>query len=135
MGSRQGAFTIIELLVVLVIMSLGGALIAPDLWNVFERSNERGKVLELAIELKKVQRSAYQNGKAVDIDFLGPRGRASVLPRLPDGWTLLSATPIEFLPTGVTNGGKLVMESNSGRQWQLELGPLQGAIDIQPFVE
>lgn len=128
----QPGFTLIELLVVLAIAGAIGALVAPNMWNSYQRSNERHQVLGFAHELMALRRELHFSGESLNLekDILLSIESGSQLPSLPDGWLVASQSPIYFLPTGVTNGGLIVFNSPLGRIWELSIQPLDGQITI-----
>ena len=128
----QSGFTLIELLVVLAIAGAIGALVAPNMWNSYQRSSERHQVLNFANELMALRRELHFSGSSISLaeDVLVTGGSDTRLPNLPEGWLVASQSPIYFLPTGVTNGGLIVFNSPLGRVWELAIQPLDGQIKI-----
>lgn len=121
------AFTLVELLVVLVMLSLMGAFVGPNLWKQYARSTERKEILGLYQQLLGERKMAYRHGRSRVID----KDAREFLQQLPDGWILESMEPISFLPSGVSSGGKMVFKTSSGNQWSLTLTPLDGKAVIE----
>lgn len=121
------AFTLVELLVVLVMLSLMGAFVGPNLWKQYARSSERNEILGLYQQLLDERKMAYRHGRSRVID----KDAREFLQQLPDGWVLESMEPISFLPSGVSSGGKMVFKTSSGNQWSLTLTPLDGKAVIE----
>lgn len=121
------AFTLVELLVVLVMLSLMGAFVGPNLWKQYARSSERNEILGLYQQLLDERKMAYRQGRSHIID----KDSREFLQQLPDGWVLESMEPISFLPSGVSSGGKVVFKTSSGNQWSLTLTPLDGKAVIE----
>lgn len=121
------AFTLVELLVVLVMISLMGAFVGPNLWKQYARTTERNEILSIYQQLLNERKSAYQQGATRIVSFDTDQFQK----RLPDGWVLESQEPITFLPSGVTSGGKLIFKTSSGNQWQLILTSLDGKAVIE----
>ena len=125
-------FTLIELLVVLAIAGAIGALVAPNMWGSYQRSNERHQVLGFAHELMALRRELHFSGESLSLeeDTLVADKNNTQLPSLPDGWLVAKQSPIYFLPTGVTSGGLILLNSPLGRVWELSIQPLDGQITI-----
>lgn len=120
-------FTLIELLVVLVLLSLMGAFVGPNIWKQYARVTELADVELIHEALLRERRLSYASGQAFTVDSaFVPLQRA-----LPDGWELLAAGPIYFLPSGVTSGGSVSLQSQSGNKWRLQLSPLDGRAKIE----
>ena len=130
--SRLG-FTLIELLVVLSIAATVGALVGPNLWQSYQRANERLLVINYAQDVTTIRRGLMQSKRSVFIgeDELTMVNSSTGFPEIPTGWTIVANTEIYFLPTGVTTGGHLAFESPTGRAWRLRLGVLDGKIDVE----
>jgi len=129
---RHCGFTLIELLVVLAIAGAIGALVAPNMWNSYQRATERQQVLNFANELMALRRDLHFSGESLNLaeDALVTGDNNSLLPSLPDGWLVAKQSPIYFLPTGATNGGLILLNSPLGRVWELAIQPLDGRITI-----
>lgn len=122
-----GGFTLVELLVVLVLLSVMGAFVGPNMWKQYARASERAEIEVIHETLLRERKLAYASGQSftVDAQFL-PLQRA-----IPEGWELLASEPIYFLPSGVTNGGTVNLLAESGNKWQLVLSPLDGKANIE----
>ena len=125
-------FTLIELLVVLAITATIGGLVGPDLWQSYQRANERLAVIDYGQELTAMRRGLMKKKRSLSVaeDELSIVKSNAGLPELLTGWTIVANTEIFFLPTGVTNGGTIDFESPTGRAWRLNLGVLDGKIDV-----
>jgi prepilin-type N-terminal cleavage/methylation domain-containing protein len=132
-GVSQPGFTLIELLVVLSIAATVGALVGPNLWQSYQRANERLLVINYAREVTAMRRGLMATKRSISVaeDELSIASSKSGLPDLPAGWAIVANTEIFFLPTCVTNGGHLAFESPTGRAWRLNLGVLDGKIDVE----
>lgn len=131
-GVSQAGFTLIELLVVLAIAATIGGLVGPNLWQSYQRANERLLVINYAQDVSTVRRSLMQAKRSIFTakDELTRRKSSTEFPTIPPGWTIVANTELYFLPTGVTNGGQIAFESPTGRRWKLRLGVLDGKADI-----
>ncbi len=125
-------FTLIELLVVLAIVGALGALAGPNMWNSYQRANERYQVLGVANQLMERRRQAHFQGESLHVpeNYLVAGTLESPLLQLPPGWVIESHTKIYFLPSGATNGGLILLISPLGRQWKLFIQPLDGRVTV-----
>lgn len=126
------AFTLIELLIVLAIVGATSAMVAPNLWKSFQRTTERQQVMDYAHQLMALRRQLHLSGNSLQLsnNQLTQKQTIPDLPSVPDGWLISANTPLFFLPTGVTNGGRIIFNSPTGRRWELLLQPLDGQISI-----
>lgn len=131
--SRSRGFTLVELLVVLTIAATVGALVGPNLWQSYQRANERLTVINYAHELTVIRRALMKSKRSLSVgtDELSVANVNARLPELATGWVIVANTEIFFLPTGVTNGGQIDFESPGGRSWRLNLGVLDGKLDVE----
>ncbi|MBT5702949.1 MAG: type II secretion system protein [Gammaproteobacteria bacterium] len=131
-GDRRAGFTLIELLVVLAIAATIGGLVGPNLWQSYQRANERLLVINYAQDVTTVRRGLMQTKRSIFIaeDELTMRKLSAEFPAIPTGWAIVANTELYFLPTGVTTGGQIAFESPTGRRWKLRLGVLDGKADI-----
>ncbi len=131
--SRLSGFTLIELLIVLVLIGLAGSMVAPNLWTAYEKAHERKTVQDIAASIQDLRLKAFHSGKSILLPAVSSAEHAP--PHWPgawpSGWQLESSTAIQLLPTGVTSGGSMRLRSPGGRQWLLELSPLDGKVSIQ----
>jgi len=134
MIANQKGFTLLELLVVLVIVGLAASFSGPQLWSVYEKSQERSVVQSFADELQVLRSATFHAGKSIEflsVNRSSDRSKVSNLPDLPKGWVLEDSSTIYFLPSGVTNGGTFNIRSSEAHLWRLILQPLDGRIEIQ----
>jgi general secretion pathway protein G len=130
--TAQAAFTLLELLVVLVILGFTSSFVTPDLWRSYEKSQQRSVIQEFALSLDEYRIQAYRSGRTVEIvkEDITPEDPATIqIPSLPTGWTVETATTLRFLPTGVTNGAQYKIKSPD-RHWLLIISPLDGDHEI-----
>ncbi len=131
--TAQSAFTLLELLVVLIIIGFTSSFVTPDLWRSYEKSQQREVMQNFALSLDKYRIQAYKSGRAIEIvkEATGPENNPEIIqiPALPSGWTVEKATALRFLPTGVTNGGQYQIKSPD-RRWVLKISPLDGEHEI-----
>lgn len=112
-------FTLLEMLVVLVILGLAAAVVAPPLARTVERVREAGDRDDLRRGLERLPLQAREQGRALDIPagtLLPAPGRA-----WPEGWRLVAATPLRIEASGFCHGGDVQASGPGGpRRWRLE---------------
>lgn len=123
---KADGFTLVELLVVMAIIGLLTALVAPNLRSLvdsMERSTRRGGVLA---DLSGLSYRAYVLGQSFELrnGHLGEvlRDGNPVLP-LPEGWQAEVEAPIRFNYSGWCSGGRLKLVSPDRRVERVELLP------------
>ena len=125
--NKVQGFTLIELLVVLTLVTVMGGFVGPNIWKQYSTFSERNRVQDISQMLLTQRRTAYESGKSFSVDTSFPPLRAAV----PEGWELVAMQPIYFLPSGVTNGGIIELQSASGIRWRLRLSSLDGQTTIE----
>ncbi|MEY4767672.1 MAG: hypothetical protein RL637_311 [Pseudomonadota bacterium] len=119
-------FSLIELLVVLVIISLSASLIAPKLFQRYQRFLESEQLNNVVQQLQTQRLQAWHQGKS----FLLNTANQQIL-ILPLGWHIHSLSEFHFLANGLTNGGDIKLISNTGKQWTIHFSPLDGKVELQ----
>lgn len=124
----QRGFSLLEMLIVLTLIAIVGSLTAPKLFKQYNRALERSQVQSYASHIERLRHQAFQQGRSVKLakDDKG----LGTWPALPDGWSAQQLPVLRLLATGITNGGKLILQAHSGQRWQLEFAPLDGRIQI-----
>ena len=125
--NKLQGFTLVELLVVLTLVTIMGGFVGPNIWKQYSTFSERNRVQDINQMLMKQRRLAYAAGKSFSVNSSFSPLRAAV----PEGWELLRMEPIYFLPSGVTNGGNIELQSTSGIRWRLHLSSLDGQATIE----
>lgn len=126
-------FTLIELLVVLTIVSLLGALVAPNLWQTYQQSSERFIIIKYASEIGDLRRKLIDTKSSFYAEknaLIGSSDQPD-FPSVPVGWVIIENSDLALLPTGVTGGGNIKLESPTGKIWLLTFEVLDGAIQIE----
>lgn len=126
-ASFNEGFTLIELLVVLVIVVMTGAFVGPNMWQQYTKFSERAVVQDVADLFYSLRRSAYANGRVIELNDRSGEVKAA----LPQEWGVTDMSVIYFLPSGVTSGGYVDFESSTGAAWRLVLKPLDGSVEIE----
>lgn len=117
---RQGGFTLIEILTVLVIAGLLISLAAPAMnktLKTYERQSIRTSVSAQIIELPY---RSWVEGKSAR---LGGQGQDVVEVPLPKGWSLHIPTPIHYAFNGICQGGTLTLKDPEGWAESYRLDP------------
>lgn len=104
-GSARG-FSLIELTVVLVLVSLIGGLVLPGLAGAYQSMSIREEQEQMLLRLGALGYLAFSMGKAIAVDspddvdrYLAP----------PDGWNIEIIEPIAVSQSGVCLGGELIL--------------------------
>ena len=118
---------------VLIIVSMASSLVGPKMWNAYVRVKERSVVEAFGNALLHKRLDSLHGGNSIALTQVDAytEDASSSWPPLPSDWQLLQASPLRFLPNGVTNGGNVMFESPAGHRWQLTLTPLQGRVTIK----
>ncbi|HIE2335148.1 prepilin-type N-terminal cleavage/methylation domain-containing protein [Pseudomonas aeruginosa] len=101
----QAAFTLLELLVVLVIVGAIAAVALPGLVKMQETWARRTALDDLFNQLQTLGYRVRGDGREL---LIGENGAVPPeLLRLPDGWTITARPPIRYMANGVCLGGEL----------------------------
>jgi len=128
----QKGFTLLELLVVLVLLGVASSYVGPELWKTYTKNQERSVVQNFANALHQMRITSRSEGRVIRLPAIKHDSYLiKGFPSLPVGWKIEKASPMVFLPTGVTNGGSVKIRSDSGFLWQLRISPLDGQSKIE----
>ena len=124
-------YTLLELLVVLLLLSLLTGLIMPRLSNLYQSGVRTFQLEDLLQQISGLGYQAYQQGKSYR--WLPAQevtdSKKAVLPpafeppplTLPDGWQIDTETAIDYYANGVCTGGIVTLQqAQFKQQWQLE---------------
>ena len=147
--SRTSGFTLLELLLVLVIVAMTAALVAPAIGTRFTSADPRQAIAQLraAMELMRVQ--AIEEGKEEILVVAPEDGRywheggdgGGIIP--PESGELVAQgrftretgeVEFHFYPDGTNSGGEVRIEkprNESGKMYSLLLNPLLGTATIR----
>ncbi|MGN6113639.1 MAG: prepilin-type N-terminal cleavage/methylation domain-containing protein [Luteimonas sp.] len=106
-----GGFTLLELVVVLALLGLATALVAPQGFRMIETWRRATDVDTALGALAALGARAHDSGKALRYPA-GPIA-ADALPGIPDGWTVVLDAPLEARANGACNA--TTGELRSGR--------------------
>ena len=157
-AGRHRAFSLLELLIVLVIAALIAGLAGPAIGRTLARDAERRQVVELVNHLRAVRLEAItaMTPRAAVLSWSGGELRSEVLAPAPaegdppapwtrewEGWRLepmwsrdvqvLVETEVTFDPEGRTSAGPLWFRGadTSDRLWSVRFDPVSGAPSAQ----
>ena len=138
-------FTLMEIMVVLAVMAIGLALVAPNLGGMLQRLELASATREVASALRYTRSRAIGSGRPADfwLDVKGRKYRAAderKIRQLSDSLRVHLVTAdtqtagggtgyIRFFPDGSSTGGQVRIESE-GAQRRLEVNWLTGAVRI-----
>lgn len=128
-GSR--GFTLLELLVVLVMLSLLTGLVAPLAVNGLNAARERAVGVEMRALLEGLPVRAFSAGAAQTYDA---QALGKLLGELPAGWVVKLEAPLQYSLSGVASGGdvSLLAVGRTPLRWRVQ--PVSGEV-IEPGVD
>jgi general secretion pathway protein H len=143
----RAGFTLMELVVVLALIAVAAALVAPAVGRTAEDVMARAEVASVAAVLRGAREQAVTRQEIVEVS-LDRDARSLLLRRAGrDGLdapparrafaALLrvdsAATPsaITFLPQGMSSGGRLTVETAGPRRYVVTVDPLSGRVTTQ----
>lgn len=114
-----GGFTLLELLIVLALVSLVAAMVAPRLQGTYDAVTRSGERAETARQLERLPLLARDRGVAIDIPADDSRVLAGLL-ALPEGWTARTLEPLHVEASGLCSASKLRVQGGGGTEtWAL----------------
>lgn len=121
-----GGFTLLELLLVLTLVGLLSALVAPRMWQWVQSARERAGVDAARAELEAMPMRAFSAAKRLEVNANGP------LP-LPTGWQIEFATPLVYAANGMTAGSRVRISVGNAMlaDWLVE-APAGAVRDARP---
>ncbi|NWB99705.1 prepilin-type N-terminal cleavage/methylation domain-containing protein [Pseudomonas gingeri] len=144
-GAR--AFTLLEMLVVILIIAIGASLLAHSVAAGLDNARDRQAKRELSLALRNVRSQAVLNGQPAALHFdlmrnsYRAEGQAEHL--LPAGMHLRLTTAaelsssrdgvIEFYPDGGSSGGNVYLERGPSH-WRVDVAWLTGKVSGQDGV-
>lgn len=136
-GSRPHAdpaaagFTLLELVVVLALLALATALVAPAGFRMIASWRRATEVDAVIGALVAVGQQARQQGRALHLDA-GPVP-ADAIPGLPEGWTVVLSEPLRVQANGACGGSSGELRSQGYvRTFALAPPYCRARLDVQP---
>ena len=137
MPNPQRGFTLLEMLVVIVLISIAAGLLGFGLQQGLKTARERQAVGQIVDALRSTRARAIVSGHTATTVF-DLRGLSVQAPdRPPRHWpadlqvtlhTAEHAGPaVEFYPDGSSTGGNLLL-ANGSRRWRIDIGWLTGSV-------
>lgn len=114
-------YTLLELLVVLVLLSLVTGLIMPRLTTLYESAVRAYQLQDVLQQIAGLGYQAYQQGKSYRLGAPKlPDQTDSLSLTLPEDWQVSAEPAIEYYANGVCTGGIITLQhATFSQQWQL----------------
>lgn len=121
-ASSIGGFTLLELLIVLGIIAMATALVAPRLQSTYEAIVATGERAEVRRALERLPLRARSQGTALDFPGTEDGGRLLMaILDLPDGWSVRPMDPVRIHASGVCAPSRLEVSGRQLREtWTLD---------------
>lgn len=115
-GARAArGFTLLELLIVLALIGLMTALVAPRLGRTYEAIAGSGEREEVYRQLERLPRLAREAGRRIEVAEGDAAGLAGWL-ALPEGWTVTPLAPLQVQANGVCRDGRVRVEGRGSTE-------------------
>jgi len=112
-------FTLLELLIVLALIAMMAAMVAPRLQRTYDAVARSGERAEARRQLERLPLRARAAGQAIEI----PAGDAEAFARqvpLPEGWTMSAPAPLRIEANGICLGGDVAVQAPGlAETWRL----------------
>ncbi|AMB86064.1 type II secretion system protein GspH [Pseudomonas agarici] len=143
LGATRG-FTLLEMLVVILIISIGTSLLAHSVTGGLDNARERQAKRELSLALRSVRSQAVLSGQPTTLHFDLRRDSYRIGHQaehfLPEGMHLRLTTAVdlsssrdgavEFYPDGGSSGGNVYLERGPN-SWRVDIAWLTGKVSWQ----
>lgn len=111
-------FSLLEMLVVLALVSVMVALIAPRLANTVRAIGISGDRAETIRQLERLPVLVRNDGRALVISADGPLQRDGI--ELPEGWRVTAVTPVTVAASGICGSASLKVDgAGMTEEWTL----------------
>jgi prepilin-type N-terminal cleavage/methylation domain-containing protein len=119
--ARSDGFTLLEIMVVLVLLTLITSLVAPRLGTLYQALVLREQRDDLILQVQGLPYRAFRTGREF---HLGSADAAGVPPLdVPEGWVMDSDEPVVVKASGVCTGGTLELTHEDGERWAYRVEP------------
>ena len=124
-------FTLLELLVVLAMVAVLVAMVAPAGWRALESARTRAAHRSLTALLESLPMEARRSGAALQRDATG---LLSELREWPETWTLFLPMPLQYSADGVARGGELEIRQGKRAVSKIVVAPITGtpSLEVRP---
>ena len=137
MARPQRGFTLLEMLVVIVLISIAAGLVGFGLQQGLKAARERQAVGQIVEALRSTRARAVVSGQSAktvfDLQALSFQAPGRPIKHWPADLqvTLHTAeqagSAVEFYPDGSSTGGNLLL-ANGSRRWRIDVGWLTGSV-------
>lgn len=110
-----GGFSLLELLIVLALMAMVTALVAPRLARTYDAVVGSGERDEVDRQLERLPRIARRAGRAIEVEAGDARGLAAHLD-LPEGWVVEPLETLRIEANGICLGAPLQVSGRGGSE-------------------
>lgn len=118
-AAPAGGFTLLELLIVLALVSMVAAMVAPRLQRTYDAVARSGERAEAVRRLERLPLLARERGAAIDIAADDAQALTGLL-ALPEGWTANPLEPLQVEASGVCRETKVRVAGGGGAEtWTL----------------
>jgi general secretion pathway protein H len=134
----RGGFTLLELLLVLLLISLASALVYPNLQPHLQRTRREAALRKITATLDDLRRRAVASGKVLVLTFDEERGDLLLREEgsgkepealsVPEGEKIASMSPalLRYFPQGHSSGAVLMTDEGRGVSYRIEVGSFTG---------
>ncbi|MDQ2702912.1 MAG: prepilin-type N-terminal cleavage/methylation domain-containing protein [Pseudomonadota bacterium] len=120
-GSPAGpaGFSLLELLIVLALVSMMAAMVAPRLQRTYDAIVRSGDRAEAIRQVERLPLVARDGGRAIEIAAEDPGALARLL-ALPQGWRMQALEPLRIEASGLCHAGRIqVQVDGTSENWTL----------------
>lgn len=118
-GPLARGFTLLELLIVLALVSMLAAMVAPRLQRTYDAVVSSGERAEAVRQLERLPLLARDNGRAILVPAGDPAALGSLL-SLPPGWEALALEPLRVEASGLCHAARVRVQGEGVvEQWSL----------------
>lgn len=120
-GSRAGpaGFSLLELLIVLALVSMMAAMVAPRLQGTYDAIVRTGNRAEAIRQVERLPLIARDGGRAIEVPA-DDAGALATLLALPQGWRMQALEALRIEASGLCHSGRIQVEAGGSTEtWTL----------------